>query len=162
MPDATKVKKSKYFLKRSVEEKTFPRYETIIQLGFPYTEGLGGENRPILIYTVADGTVEMLKCILKEPVKPDIYDVDDIKRNAFHHACKRGDMEKFLLLKENYPDALSYLADQRTANGITMLQLAIISGNVCLVEECLAAKCFPFAQDFYGRTCVDLAEQQKG
>lgn len=125
---------------------------------FPLNHGLGAENRNLLEFTVADGTLQMLECLLRGATKPDIYQLDDIGRHAFHHACKSGDIDKFMLLKKTYPTALEYLADRRTANGLTMLHHAITSGNVLLVEECLAAKCCPFAQDFYGRTCVSLAE----
>ena len=82
-------------------------------MGFSTEQGLGAENRPLLCHTVAEGDMQQLKFLLEQEKKPDIYLVDDMKRNAFHHACRRGDLEMFLLLKRTYPNALSALKDDR-------------------------------------------------
>ena len=53
------------------------------------------------------------------------------------------------------------MQDARTNGGVTPLMLAVESGNIYMVGECLNRGFNPFARDYLGRSVLDYAEPFK-
>ena len=83
------------------------------------------------------------------------YDARDrVGRSALHFACRAGNTETFDALAKNEDVDL----DAVTNAGVTPLMMAVESGNIELVAQCLNNNLNPFIKDALERTAEDYAK----
>ena len=86
-------------------------------------------------------------------LNPNVNARDSVGRTALHFACRAGNIDTFQVLTEI--DDVD--VDAVTNSGVTSLMMAIESGNISLVAECLNANLNPFIKDALDRTAMDYA-----
>ena len=116
---------------------------------------------------IKDCDVNMLMegaCMLSEDafkklleLNPNVNARDKVGRTALHFACRAAKMENFKLLVDNEEVDL----DAVTNAGVTPLMMAIESGEIDFVAECLNNNMNPFIKDALERTAVDYAKHYR-
>ena len=86
-------------------------------------------------------------------MNPNLDQRDKIGRTALHFACRAGKIDTFNALVANESIDL----DAATNAGVTPLMMAVESGNIELVAECLNNNLNPFMKDGLDRTALDYA-----
>ncbi len=116
---------------------------------------------------IKDCNVNMLMesaCMLDGPsfqqimnLGPNVNAKDKVGRTALHFACRAAKMDTFRILVENEEVDL----DAVTNAGVTPLMMAIESGEIDFVAECLNNNMNPFIKDALERTAVDYARHYR-
>ena len=89
---------------------------------------------------------------------PNLAQKDSTGRTALHYACRAGNHKTVkTLLARSPPEVL----DSSTNGGITPLMAAVQSGDINVVEQCLAAGCNPQATDLLGQSVLFYARAFK-
>ena len=147
------LEKARSVMLKSINEDKFARFEKIINAGVAIDEPVGVSMRTSLMHCAAEGSVEMLERILA--LGADINGRDIVGRTALHYAARAGKVSNLKFLLE-YEGADS---DAMTNGGMTPLMMAVESGSLGVVVECLNASCNPFAENALGQTPLSLSEK---
>ena len=82
---------------------------------------------------------------------PNLGVLDSTGRTALHYACRAGNHKTVrILIANSTPEQLEI----RTNGGVTPLMAAVQSGDINVVEQCLAANCNPLAEDLLGQSIL--------
>ena len=104
---------------------------------------IGGMNATMHAAAVAGNTV--MNALLEKG--PNLTIKDSTGRTALHYACRAGNHKTVRILLERSP---AEVKEMTTNGGITPLMSAVQSGDINVVQQCLAAGCDPNAQDLLG------------
>ena len=137
------------------QKKAGPLYELIANKGFPVNSAITTYGLTPLLYCSAMGNGECLNTIIK--LNPDPEQTDNLGRNAFHYACKAGNLENFKILYENFGEDEKIDLNAQSESGVTPLMDAIQSVEAELVVECLNHQANPFCIDGFGKRALDYA-----
>ena len=124
---------------------------SIVQHGFPIDDPIIDCQINTLMHVAAKCNKEQIQKILE--LNPNVNARDSVGRTALHFACRAGNIDTFQVLTEI--DDVD--VDAVTNSGVTSLMMAIESGNISLVAECLNANLNPFIKDALDRTAMDYA-----
>ena len=125
----------------------------ILQGGYPVDKPVQDPEITPLMLAASLGTAKVVKAILKS--NPDVNAIDTVGRTALHYACRRGDIEIFKVLMED----TDVNEDAQTKAGVSPMMMAVQSGNIHLLAECLNSNMNPFLEDGLGQTALDYAKQ---
>ena len=139
----------------AINKKKMEPVINIVKHGFPVNEPImyGGVN--LLMHAAGNCTEEELGLIMT--LQPDVNQRDNLGRTAMHFACRAGNLGTFRILNDHDDTDI----DAVTNAGVTPLMMAIESGKIQLVAECLNNNFNPFLRDALDRTAVDYAMQYR-
>ena len=143
--------RAKTVLFESVKKGNVQPIVAIINHGFPIDEPIMDSGVNLLMHASALFPSDQLQTILE--LNPNVNARDSVGRTALHFACRAGNIDTFQVLTEI--DDVD--VDAVTNSGVTALMMAIESGNISLVAECLNANLNPFIKDALDRTAMDYA-----
>ena len=129
--------------------------EQIVQHGFDVDTPIKDCDVNMLMEAATNLDAESFKRILA--MNPNVNARDKVGRTALHFACRAAKMDTFNLLVENEEVDL----DAVTNAGVTPLMMAIESGEIDFVAECLNNNMNPFVKDALERTASDYAKHYR-
>ena len=104
---------------------------------------IGGMTSTMHAAAVGGNTV--MTALLEK--NPNLSLQDSTGRTALHYACRAGNHKTVkILIDKSSPE----MKEIKTKGGITPLMAAVQSGDINVVEQCLAIGCNPLSEDLLG------------
>ena len=160
MVDAQQFDKMKQLVFKAIRSKSaVPLEELLTNKGFPVDTVIMPLGVTPFLYCAAIGSADCLQKIIN--AGPEPAQVDTLGRNAFHYACKSGNLDTFKLLYDTYGEDEKMDLDAQSESGVTPLMAAIQSVEAELVVECLNKQANPFLVDGFGKTALHYANHMR-
>ena len=147
------LRRAKRMLIEDINTNNFERFNKIMESQIGIDISLNSTNMTCMMHCAANGSKEMLECILK--YGPNINQRDTVGRTALHYAARAKNIKAIEVMCQLPNIEL----DAMTVGGMTPLMFAVQSGDIIVVKTCLESLCNPLAKNAFGETAKDMAEK---
>jgi len=120
-------------------------------------------GKTALMYAAAFGNTAVVAHLLLNYREVDVNVVDDTRKGALHHACKRVKARRSEECDDVHSQIVGMLVDAdaqleaRDHNGCTAIMFAIATGSEVVVQRLLTARAQVNVADYEGHTVLDYA-----